>query len=175
LTSFSVLKDNANENGVLVSFNNENVWSSVGSTVGDVKQSVLTEEQFLSLNGNAWALMDGRDVTGSVYHAITGNIVIPDMVTQGAFLRQATDGRALGSYEADALQGHHHLMQDDLNGGGQMTFSHAPGYRSYATPTHTMLSVRATTLLDDGVNGTPRVANETRSKNVAINFFIKIN
>jgi hypothetical protein len=180
LTSFSVLKDNENENGVLVSFNNENIWSSVGSTVGDVKQSVLTEEQFLSLNGNAWALMDGRDVTGSVYHAITGNIVIPDMVTTGAFTRQATSGRAPGSYEADAMQGHKHRTSSAyvnsslaLYGGVSpadgTTFNHGDG------TTNTFGHLTSTPSDSDGINGAPRVANETRPKNVAINFFIKIN
>lgn len=176
LTSFSVLKNTLTDNGTLVSFNNENIWSSVGSTVGDVKQSLLTEEQFLSLNGNAWALMDGRDVTGSVYHAITGNTALPDMVTEGAFLRQVVDGRVLGSYEADAMQGHFHenRVRSDVYGSGDSRALIATSGADEG-----LLANGIDLYVDgpktDGINGTPRVANETRPKNIAINFFIKIN
>ena len=177
LTSFSVLKNNANENGVLISFNNENIWSSVGSTVGDVKQSMLTEEQFISLNGNAWALMDGRDVTGSVYHAITGNSELPDMITEGVFLRQATGSRVLGSFQGDAIRNISGATGAHVTGAAN---SNQPGNPFYFGGTYTNMfsgvsgNNQSTGWIFDASRQVP-TATENRPKNIAINFFIKIN
>lgn len=64
-------------------FNSENRLESNG-TIGDVKYSVLPENRFIQLN-NGWVLMDGRDVTGSKFHRITGFSSIPD--GQNQFIR----------------------------------------------------------------------------------------
>ena len=54
--------------------------------IGDIKKSLLNEEQFLEIAGDGWVPLDGRDVTGSAYADQTGMKVIPDM-QQGQFVR----------------------------------------------------------------------------------------
>jgi hypothetical protein len=81
LSSISVLDSGLADSKVLVSFDDDNVWSSVGSTVGDVKQSALNESSFLSLNGNSWVRADGRNVAGSKFHTITGSATVPTITS----------------------------------------------------------------------------------------------
>ena len=71
--------------------------------VGDIRTALLTEAQFQAEVGTDWILMDGRDVTGSGYHTLTGNTTVPNITSTGAFLR-STGGAAaaLGSTQADA-------------------------------------------------------------------------
>jgi microcystin-dependent protein len=89
---------------------------------------------------------------------------VPD--SRGTVTRTVDDGRgldtgrALGSYQADAMQGHRHVISPPYwpqSGGGAgmsgSTFS-ASG-TSTGNPT------------TDGVNGTPRTAAETRVKSIA--------
>lgn len=156
--------------------------------VGDVIHSMLTEAQFQAQRDSTWVLMDGRDLSitnpGSAYQALTGQSVLPD--SRGRFLRGLDtsgtvdpDGasRALGSSQADALQGHFHKQyySDNtgaLNGGGSL-------YRNFVPATNANIAaVRNDHIrqpISDGINGTPRTAKETRPKNVTINIFIKIN
>ena len=70
--------------------------------VGEIVTSLLSEAQYQGSAGTGWILMDGRDVTGSAYHTLTGNTVVPDVTTAGRFLR-STGGAAasLGSVQAD--------------------------------------------------------------------------
>ena len=54
--------------------------------IGDVKISLLNEEQFLKIAGDDWVPLDGRDVEGSGYHSQTGQKNIPNM-SNGEFIR----------------------------------------------------------------------------------------
>ena len=145
--------------------------------IGDVKTSMLTEAQFQELHGVTWVLMDGRSVSGSDYETMTGNSAIPD--ARGQFLRGKNNGRSdgnqdpagersLGSFQNDQMQGHRHSSVTGNNtiAGGNYTV----GLNSFGTTSNLV-----TDPITDGVNGTPRTGLETRSKNVAINYFIKIN
>ena len=72
-------------------------------SVGDVRTSLLTETQFQNVNSTAWVLMSGQDVTGSQYHIMTGNSTLPDVTTEGKFLRSAGGLAApLGTSQAQA-------------------------------------------------------------------------
>jgi phage-related tail fiber protein len=80
-------------------------------------------------------------------------------------------GRVLGSFQADAIQGHWHKVgvdsDDDFNG---FTEDGAgPGYEAGYGAT----KPKARTLITDGVNGEPRVAAETRVRTLAFPFCIK--
>lgn len=142
--------------------------------VGDIIQSMLTEEQFIAENGAGWVLADGRAVSGSKYAALIG-ANIPDL--RGQFLRGKNNGRNDGNenpdgelnpgdFAEDKMQGHHHRSTRALDGSGNET---TEGNGSNGTTT-----VLVREPISDGVNGTPRTGPETRPKNVTVNFFIKI-
>lgn len=73
-------------------FNTSNNAESL-SFVGDIKQTVLTEPQFLSLAGSDWALADGRDITDSTLAILTSTNTLPDL--RGKFLRMADSTNSL--------------------------------------------------------------------------------
>ena len=143
--------------------------------VGDIIHSMLTEEQFIAENGSGWVLADGRNVAGSKYASLIA-LSVPDM--RGQFLRGKNNGRsdgnedpagerAVGNFQEDAMQGHKHQSYG-TSGGGVNTGLLGPSTGNSNGNYQTALPV------NDGVNGTPRTASETRPKNVTINIFIKV-
>jgi hypothetical protein len=146
--------------------------------VGTVISSLLTEAQFQSERGTNWVLADGRTIASTTKFAqLYGSTTIPDL--RGQFLRGKNNGRAdgnqdpagersLGVYQADQFQGHWHNFFGEDGGIGS-----AGRYR-VSTNSTTGLSNVVTNPITDGTNGTPRTGNETRVKNVAVNYFIKI-
>jgi hypothetical protein len=141
------------------------------SAVGDVVSSLLAEAQFQVIRGNGWVLADGRSVAGSQYQVITGASTIPDL--RGVFLRGRNDGGSaagarndgnqnpdgtlpLGTFQGDMFASHNH---------GSFAVSGLAGSYSYQAGPYP-------------VNNTATTAaggNETRPKNVTVNFFIRIN
>ena len=152
------------------------------SSIGSVKNSMLTEVQFQTEHGLGWVLMDGRDLTatnpGSDYETLTGFTSLPD--ARGQFLRGKNNGRsdsaedeggerALGNYQEDQFQGH--IITTRQSGGGAASGGVQPsdgGSGVYDI-------INGATFTEMTPFGTPRFGAETRSKNVAINIFIKIN
>jgi len=69
--------------------------------VGSVQQSMLSEVQFQNELGTTWVIMDGRNVAGSRYEAITGNSNIPNAF--GRFFRMTGGAQAapLGQAQAE--------------------------------------------------------------------------
>lgn len=103
----------------------------------------------------------------------TSTFNIPDL--RGEFIRGWDDGRGIdggrtfGSAQLDAFQGHKHgfdilnnYMTDQPGGSGQT----AGGGGRFAAPV-----IGSAT--NDGTNGTPRVASETRPRNIALLACIK--
>lgn len=78
-------------------------------------------------------------------------------------------GRALGSFQLDALQGHHHEISYPYTGtsGGPLTV----GLGTFSSSN--IFQNTATSLLSDGSNGAPRLAHETRMVNIAYTPIIK--
>ena len=76
-----------------------------------------------------------------------------------AFLRP--DSRTIASYQGDAFQGHHHI----INANYEMFYGSgtAGGLRPVGSRSDTVGDPIA-----DQTNGTPRTANETRPKNIAV-------
>jgi len=143
--------------------------------VGDIKTSIFTEAQFQAVSGDpTWVLADGRDLSvinpGSDYEAITGETILPDL--RGVFLRGKNNGRAdgnenpdgdstLGTFQDDELQAHTHSTPHRATSGSPFVPNHVgQGFGP----------------VDVGsVESTSTGGNETRPKNVTVNYFIKIN
>lgn len=132
--------------------------SKAENKIGDVKTSMLTLAQFQSEHLGVWMLMDGASCVGTAYEALTGKTVVPDMMTNGTFPRQAKTGRELGSYEADEVKAHGHsfAMRGNNGGTGPVGYPYTAG-------------TDASTGNTDATGGA-----ETRPKNTAMNFFIKV-
>lgn len=96
---------------------------------------------------------------------------LPDL--RGEFIRGWDDGRgvdsgrAFGTAQFDAFQGHRHRFVSGSGYIGSGTFG--AGFSSNAVDDTKVLDA-----ISDGVNGTPRTANETRPRNVALLACIKI-
>ena len=146
--------------------------SKASAPIGDIKHSMLTPAQFSDENLGEWVLCDGRSCAGSAYQATTGNILVPDAVTQGAFLRQRTGIRVLGSYEADDIGFHSHGQRAGGSGGGNtpMVAPAGQGGTVVGTMTNSLAASTSRHIFTDAAGG-----SETKPKNVAVNFFIKIN
>lgn len=124
------------------------------------------------MTGNPqWALADGSlPASASSY---TG--LFPDL--RGQFLRgmnagrtdarKDPDTRTVGSQQIDAFQGHRHSMAEawGFTGSGS---NQAPSNAGRASVSSTNGPI------DDGTNGAPRTASETRPGNVAVYWYVKV-
>lgn len=115
-----------------------------------------------SLPGN-WAECNGQTISDS--DSPLDGVTLPDLNGEKRFLRGDSTS---GTNQADAFQGH----APDLSGsggGGGITYpiidGNAPG-RPYNGVFQGWIS--------DGVNGTPRIANETRPVNMSVVWIIRI-
>ena len=162
-------------------------------SVGEIRTSILDQTQFQQLNGYEWVLMDGRPLlvrTALSPHLSSGEygLTVPD--ARGRFLRMANnnacadfrggddeahaqciarhdpDGeRPLGTYQTDAFRAHQHNAH--LTHYGNVPRDNGPGYIGNIAPTG--LDSRAP------IPTTATTGNiETRPKNVAVNFYIKV-
>jgi len=151
--------------------------------LGNVQYSILEPDDFKTVNGNGWVLMDGRDIQGSELFKLNGMANVPD--ARGVFIRsmncpngvedmsQKGDtqiDRPVGSYQKDSFELHSHsitnlgffqaLLPHESWAGAEMTqFNAGQGLKDI----HTMLR-------NDNTGG-----NETRPRNIALYLYIKIN
>lgn len=162
--------------------------------LGTIVTSVLNFEKFSELNKDPnpgsfdptvskWAPMDGRAISGSLLALWTLEARVPD--ARGMFLRglntldavtgpRTTDAdpdnnRIVGSYQADAFQGHRHFSDDQLVKKGDKDLPNQPDQRP-----NQKYSANSAGIHDAGY-GKPRVSTETRPKNIAVYYYIKIN
>lgn len=177
-----------------------NVISGV-STITDSGGGILSVPpgaiQFFARNSapNGWLKANGATISRSAYASLFNSIgvtfgagdgsttfILPDL--RGEFPRCWDDGRGIdsgrvfGSAQTDAMQGHKHRLPSAYTdssfalyggkaGADGTTFYHSDGvgtaYQHFtSTPTDS-----------DGTNGTPRIATETRSRNIALLACIK--
>jgi hypothetical protein len=139
--------------------------------VGSIIQSLLTVEKFQEKMGAEWRPMDGSNIQGTALATDFGSPNLPN--AEGKFLRMRNgvntscsnpnncqfdpDGRReLGSYQADLLKSHNHSYTNPEGGGhvGHFSPSGWEGTRGAGT-SHTG-------------------GAETRPKNIAVNFFVKV-
>jgi len=147
---------------------------SIGKTGAD-----FNGDDYRSLYDLLWS-MDGLSTTATEPFVISSakgasaqadwdanKTIAVDFATNGYFIRQKKSGRDLGSNEDDAIQGHHHNIDAGL------TAASGSARQCVSNSGNSPVPGTAVDLITDGVNGTPRTASETRSKNVALNYFIK--
>jgi hypothetical protein len=138
--------------------------------VGTIIPSMLTQAQFNGQVGTGyWVIADGSSCVGTTYSAVSGYTTVPDL--RGQFLRGKNNGRsdgnqnpdgdsALGTYQADAFKSHNHSYVVDTDNGIKPN-NHAAGSNGTGES-------RTNTVSSTG-------GNETRAKNVTINYFIRVN
>jgi hypothetical protein len=140
--------------------------------VGSVVGSMLTEGVFQTETSVAWILADGRNVSGSAYSTKSGFSNVPDL--RGVVPRGKNNGRsaasgnadgdlALGTYQGDQLGSHTHghdqnftgtnFTQDVDNGSNKSNTDYGLAY----------LNIHAAG------------GNESRGRNVTVNYMIRIN
>lgn len=159
--------------------------------VGSLVSSMLSESDFQNQIGNpnphTWILADGRNVSGSTYSEVTGQTFAPDL--RGIFIRGQDAGRGLnpdgnlplGSYEADQFASHNHAFSDPGHSHG---LNQAVNFLSNIYQSGSTLSAfdqsGFTSGLNIDVSGTgitfnAQGGNETRIRNVTINWMVRIN
>ena len=165
--------------------------------IGSVMASVLSPRDFSLRYGNDWIIADGREVdTGTDYYKITGKRKIPDL--RGRFLRGMNEkasvdpqsGRDVGSLQDDSTKLPNSPFSIDLSGshshtgtvGAVRTTKHAHldgGSQIYPLAAEHWLKTPAKPLtIEESENHAHSVSGgdeETRPKNVAVYFYIKIN
>lgn len=145
--------------------------------IGTVISSMMTPTDFTSTMGDDWVLADGRSSTMEYYTAFN-QLNIPDM--RGQFLRGMNEGRSdgnedpddrtVGSLQDDAFQGHKHASGHWADGTPlQFQASSYPLF-SARNPYDNETGIP----INDGANGDPRTAQETRPSNIAIYWYIKV-
>jgi hypothetical protein len=139
-------------------------FSRAENKLGDVKSSMLTLAEFQAEHLGEWRLMDGASCVGTAYATLKGVTTVPNATTDGTFLRQAKAGRALGSFEADENKAHGHTIFGYTRNGAIGGAVIVEGYNG---------GVAAKTADFGYANNSGGL--ESRPKNVAVNFFIKVN
>jgi hypothetical protein len=148
-----------------------------GAVMAFARSSVPTG--WLKCNGAAVSRTTYADLfaaIGTTYGAGDGSTTfnLPDL--RGEFIRGHDDGRGVdagrgfGTAQLDAFQGHFHQPKSPMTsfwGNNGNTGSGQPVGSTYAYGTTTGGPV------SDGTNGTPRTAEETRPRNVALMYCIK--
>jgi len=116
-----------------------------------------------------WAPADGNDGTPD----LRGRFVRGrDDAGTGVAAGRDPDGvRGLGDDQDDAFQGHYHspisgLFKSNIGGGSWAYWIGASGEALYSTTGKAV---------SDGTNGDPRMASETRPKNVALTYCVRKN
>lgn len=152
-------------------------FNSSAFQIGDVKHSLLTEQQFRQLNGDCWKLLDGSPLAGTDFGAFTGRTELPD--ARGRFVRNtgtpSTGGTAvtLGGLQEDSFKAHYHHQDTGYDGSG---------YLAWGSDTKSSLGISSLIFNHGDGSANNRVsrtstvgANETRPKAVGLNLFIKVN
>lgn len=149
-------------------------FSKASAPIGDIKKSMLTLAQFQDENLGQWLLVNGQSCAGTTYHSITGNATVPNAVTDGTFFRQAKAGRSLGSFETDENKAHSHTQNAtayNVNAaiGGIYFRNTSKVSAGMDTITGSIANYTVGSAAMNADGGT-----ETKPKNIAVNFFIKV-
>lgn len=128
--------------------------------IGTIIISMLPPGKMYKLTQERWVLADGRKSPGT-YQQVTGKNRIPDL--RGMFLRglKEGDGRFPGHYQKDQFKQHTHRGYD------YKWVSFNKGVALATTNSEPFYAIR------DTITG-PRGGHETRPKNVAVYYYVKV-
>ena len=122
-------------------------------------------------------LVFGYKTDGSGTRSTSGtHIKLPDL--RGEFIRgwdnsRGIDGsRKLGSYQADAFQGHYHNVRQQ-NQAASNSHTNNNAVSSSFSGVANNNGNNAAAIVSDGSSGTPRTASETRPRNISLMYIIK--
>mgnify|MGYP006921298388 CR=1 FL=1 len=136
-------------------------------------------KKYLATAKALWSPTKGMYIYGGSGVYPNGTFKTPDI--RGYFIRGLDGGRGvdigriLGSLQADALQGHIHQVVSSAGGNINRPEGGTVGGVSAtppAAPIGTATPTYASTMLNNGVDGVPRTASETRPMNIALNYII---
>lgn len=147
--------------------------SKAEAKIGEVKETLLTVEQFNAEYLGTWLLMNGQSCVGTAYATLTGKTVVPDMTTDGMFLRQAKSLRTLGSAEGDAIRNitgslDNVRFDDGVSASGPFSIANGAGGTGHVGGSNGDYKI----LFD--VSKSVPTADENRPKNIAVNFMVKV-
>jgi hypothetical protein len=94
--------------------------------LGDIIASGLTEAQFQAQKGTGWVLMQGQNIAGSDFEALTGIQDLPDMVGNAGHLEQLETGNSMFDFFPNENKLHNH-NQGSFNRLLQVTGSFTTG------------------------------------------------
>lgn len=146
------------------------VMSKISDKVGTIVQSPLSQAEFNVDNPGTWLLMNGQSCSGSEYQTLTGSTTVPNLVSQGAFLRQAKSGRAQGSYEDMDWKG----FYQSNTGQNTWSYGHNNVYMGKSTSGYVGNLFQGYWAGPAAATGTKWDTSEIRPKNIAVNHFVKI-
>lgn len=170
---------NANQGQVIQATN----YNSSTSQIGEIKQSILEVSEFQSLNGDCWVRMENQSIAGSDLALFKPSLTtLPDTVSKETFLRQKGSARALGSFQDSgspnitgawsvsdetfsnsSATGAVSVVETSANSGQPGTTA-----RNWKSSVYSINAASSSSVYQNGLT-------ETRPKNIAVNFFIKIN
>ena len=158
--------------------------------VGSIVPSMLNENQFkaqvgdpstFSSSSSKWTLADGRAISGSAYSTITSQSNAPDL--RGMFLRGLNAGRSDDKQDPDGgSRSIGHYQEDQVK-----SHNHANGTYNQLMRPHQGSASDTVTGADwnPGAGDEPDVISsdpilsfggaETRPRNIAVNYYIRIN
>jgi hypothetical protein len=146
------------------------VMSKISDKVGSIRQSVLDQAEFNNENPGLWLLMNGQTCSGTEYNTLTGSTTVPNLTSDGAFLRQAKSGRAQGSYEDMDWKGFYQMN----TGQNTPSYNHNSEYHGKSTSSFVGRTFAGYWAANSAATGTKWDTSEIRPKNVACNHFIKV-
>lgn len=170
--------------------------------LGDVKYSILNPQQFAAVNGNCWVPMDGGGMSGSKLAAIIGGGNVPN--AGGLFLRgqesqngstdydpERSSGSTIASYQGDGYTSHNHANSNTGYAGSHQHsyFDSTPNIYQWNIANGTVSTYLSNNYVAGGSNNstgpsgdhnhplniTANGGNETRSKNLNLWTYIRIN
>lgn len=175
------LADKATQDSIYTKTEVNSLLDAKGVPLGTVVHSALnlTTQGYLLLDGSPISpltpdLRNAFLAAGAPFGMSGSDPLLPDEVTASRFRRAANGSIPLGTVQDDQMQGHRHWRNPSnandertIGGPGGTDYSSVGGLRA---PINVATTGDATT---DGVNGTPRVGDETRPKSIAYLPYIK--